>query len=580
MINLSHPHRFLGLTLKAGASVLLLVGTSVAQNGPGSFPLPSGGGGAGSSEVREPAVPGAALPVQSGRTTHQSLSDTGALTGVENTFVTEENFRSVPTGLETGEGGFTILDANSNNNAPSVVQDPESGIAGIMQGSGWRRLSTNLTSSELSLHHIALELTDPGVASGFGRALQQSSDINQLTFDSGQALIQQFALGGSQGMAEALSVVNCQRKHVLEQQQRGEQPNWQRARMDCMGALDITAAAGSAAGSVSSPTHDGRLFSLADDPALQSVDCQEVWRRFSSGDTQVNSLVDSRLSFVTEDYRQNFRNNWGDVLYTYSDQSQSTQGQATAPRRAANLTTCVVQPSRPFWEQAQEAELDHWKLMLEMLLRRCEAGVDQSGGTAGAGGGAGEYLPFDPAQRTTFYELGEEYISRFRFGKFKPKVGTIDILYNLFIVKEIGELSPEACRERLGPDSARNDLNRLKARQERTRHEHRAIHTLVINVVYGKMLQNAKRSIDELRTHAPGGMQLQGLTRLVARAVGLMDEAQVDVAIENNFEILTRYIEALEQQASMDSGKGVDLLRSPFDNQRDGVGIETGYGGN
>lgn len=567
--------------------------SALAQQGPTSPPsLTSPGSSSGNgSSIR---APGAAIQGNAEAAAPSRLPDSGSTQGFGETMITDPRIRMNPSGLETGEGGFTALNARSNEMAPSVFQDPESGVSAIMHEGAWRRISSNLTNSPLSLHNIALQLTDPAVATGASNALIHSFGVNQLAYQSQGALMQQFSLGGNEGYTQAVSMINCQRQEILRQQERNEPESWHRARMACQGAYDTSLSAGTGGGqSVQEPRVDGATFSLAQDPSLNVVDCKEMARFYQNQpenpaqrNSQVMSFVDVRMSHIEEDpnlgpqYIQNFKSNWGDILYSYQVDWTENQQDHTKPVRTSLLATCVVPPTTPVWEQAQQSETEHWNAMMSLLEERCKAGAKQQAA-------ADEYVPFDPVKRNAFYELGENLTAPFSFGRFTFKASTIDVIYNLFIVKEIGELTEETCRERLSPTVPKNDLARLKARQEKTRLEHRAVHALVVWIVQGKMLENAHKAISELAEGSraytnPSDARapiLPAFFQLIARGIGIADYRDIPELSDANFQMITRYIEALQQQAATESGKGVDLLRSPFDKSGNSNALHSGYGG-
>ncbi len=571
--------------LRAGVLALLLSlaghATAGAQNGPATAPnLPgSGGSGGGNNRITAPGDP---IEATSAEGAQAGLPDGGSIQGSGEAMIRDPRIPMNPSGLETGQGGFTALTAHSNEGAPSVFQDPESGVAGIMNEGAWRRMSTNLLSSPLSLMHITWQLTDPGVAQGFANAFQQSVGVNELSYASQNALMQQYALGGNQGYTQAVSMVNCQRQNVLEQQQRNETENWQKARMECLGAYDISQPTGTgSAPPVEEAATDGSTYALNQDPAHNVVDCAEMLRLYENPPPEpsrrVMSFIDTRMSGIREEpsrgpeYVEKFRKNWGDLLYGY----QQAPG-PDMPTRGSLLVTCVVPPKPQMWEQARDSELEHWRGMMTLLEERCKAGAKQQSAE-------NEYTPFDPMNRNSIYELAENLTAPFNFGKFTLKASTIDVIYNLFIVKEIRELTEESCHNRLSPDVARNDLNRLKARQERTRYEHRAVHALVVWITQGKMLANAENAISELTKLASAYTSsgdasaaiLPAFFQLISGGVNVSDYRTIPVLAEENFQMITRYIEVMQQQASMDTGSGVDLLRSPFDKTGSSPG---GYG--
>ncbi len=478
-----------------------------------------------------------------------------------------------PTGeKEVSSNGYNSLNSGSTNNTPVVYQDPESGIASIMQENQWRRMSTNLLNSPLALMNVTWQLTEPAVAQGFANAFQQSAWVNQLAYGGQQALMEQYKLGGTQGFAQAVSMLNCMRVEILRQQMANEPENWQKARMRCQGAYDTTTPAGSGSGVAAQEAKvDGSVAALTSDPSLNVVDCNQLEEQRKSEETLpaaqrkkgIMSFVDVRLQNLKPEERAKIKEEVGDIIYSYTHEFSQD---ASKPARAVLLATCIKPPTTPIWDQAKAMELSIWKQILAMFKARCIAAAQERDRS-------NEYVPFDPAKRNSFLENSSQFIEPLSFDEFKFTPNLLDITYNLFISKEIEELKESTCNARLDPDAERNDLEKLKKGQVKTRLEHRTIHQLVLWITQGKIFERAATRVKEINATSQGmNRQLDGRAAivpamyfLVARSVNMNSLEELSDAMQKNLAQLNAFKRQMEDQAAMVTGKGADILRSPFD---------------
>ncbi len=472
-------------------------------------------------------------------------------------------------------------DAIAGASFPKTVEDPESGLAGIMLENKWRTMSTNLLNSPMALMHMTWQLTEPGVAQGFGNAVAQSGSILQSTYLQKLHESQKDAVLGGEGVARALERMECMRAAREKALKKGQKDNWYTADAGCRGASDITAPSAGSGGATGAAPEEadmtGKSANSKDSPGKKKYKCSDMdpATKFSLVTAYIPERDTLKLNwFKKQDWepRKLFLETFGDIYRGLPKDASGASSNIDPADRISDVITCVTNPVKSPRYQALELEKELWENFFTLLEARCKASADQQLDNT-------SYVPFDPAQRNTFWRTnGGMLAGKFDFTGYQFKPATVDIIYGMFIAKELKEVTAEACKARLNPKEPKNNLEFLRTgktagsppEKVRVRQEHRFVFNMLQWIIYGKRLDRVSTWKEWLLNPEKTSLNMAHeenkriILERVAASVGLPD---LDDSLKNQTEAnaaeFRRFVGRVnELGASMSGQGGTGLVQS------------------